>query len=432
MRQACARQTRPRCTSRQTASVTRCSQPGGSSPPATPDRAPRPPSCRSTSAGPPRARRRCARPPRGSRRPPPRSSGRARSTRRASSSSLNRQRPFGLDHDVELVILRVDADRAAPERRLQVHVPGGERPLRALARTPTRRAPRPDAAAGGRRDHASGPCRSRGAGRRANRRPETRARIPPATYSASSSLGVLDDDSACPSHGRPRQISRRTIGSPGCQRYAPSPNVRSRPFRRRHAPERGRLGRGALPAHRNGARRQAVRADPRRRRVDRRHLGGGRAAARGRPPRPRRALQAQLRPAPGHARGPLAGARRDRRDDGRRPAEPAGGHSAPRRGGRGRRRRGERPARRAQRLVGPDAALAADQRDAAPLHRRLDLRLRLRLQRLPAQRGRADAARDREAEVHEGARSSPAAPRSSRSTSATPPAPATPATRRCG
>ena len=38
---------------------------------------------------------------------------------------------------------------------------------------------------------------------------------------------------------------------------------------------------------------------------------------------------------------------------------------------------------RAPRLLGPDAAVAADQRDAAPLHRRRHLRLRLRLQRLP-------------------------------------------------
>ena len=69
-----------------------------------------------------------------------------------------------------------------------------------------------------------------------------------------------------------------------------------------------------------------------------------------------------------------------------------------------RRRRRERPPRRAQGLVGPDAAVAADQRDAPALHRRRHLRLRLRLQRLPAQRRRADAAGDRQAEVHEGAR----------------------------
>ena len=140
------------------------------------------------------------------------------------------------------------------------------------------------------------------------------------------------------------------------------------PLRRRHAPERGGLARGALPAHRIGARRQAVRADPRRRRLDGRDLGRGRAAARRRPARACRALQAQLRPAPRDARGARARPRRHRRDDGRRPAEPARGHPAPRRGGRGRRRRRQRPARGAQRLVGPDAALAPDQRHAPPLH----------------------------------------------------------------
>ncbi len=60
-----------------------------------------------------------------------------------------------------------------------------------------------------------------------------------------------------------------------------------------------------------------------------------RAPARARPARPRRPLQAQLRPAPGHARRPRPRPRRDRRDDGRRPPEPAGGHPAARRGGRG-------------------------------------------------------------------------------------------------
>ena len=60
-----------------------------------------------------------------------------------------------------------------------------------------------------------------------------------------------------------------------------------------------------------------------------------------------------------------------------------------------------------------------------------DRRLRLRLQRLPRERRRPDAACDREAEVHEGARSSPAAPRSWRWTSATPRARAARATRRC-
>ena len=62
------------------------------------------------------------------------------------------------------------------------------------------------------------------------------------------------------------------------------------------------------------------------------------------------------------------------------------------------------PPRRAARLLGPDAALAPDQRDAPPLHRRRHLRLRLRVQRVPPRRGRAGARRDRQAEVHEGAR----------------------------
>ena len=61
---------------------------------------------------------------------------------------------------------------------------------------------------------------------------------------------------------------------------------------------------------------------------DRRHLRGRRAAARRRPACPSRPLQAQLRPAPCDARGARARPRRHRRDDGRRPAEPAGGHPA--------------------------------------------------------------------------------------------------------
>ena len=55
--------------------------------------------------------------------------------------------------------------------------------------------------------------------------------------------------------------------------------------------------------------------------------------------------------------------------------------------------------------------------------RRLDLRLRLRLQRLPAHGGRADAAARSGSRSSRRRSSSPAAPRSSRSTSATPPAP---------
>ena len=123
----------------------------------------------------------------------------------------------------------------------------------------------------------------------------------------------------------------------------------------------------------------------------------------GRPARPRRALQAQLRPAPGDARGARARARRDRRDDGRRPPERARGHPAARRRGRGRQRRRERPPHRPARLVGAHAAVAPDQRHAPPLHQGRHLRLRLRLQRLPPRRRRADARRDRPAEVHEGA-----------------------------
>ena len=70
-----------------------------------------------------------------------------------------------------------------------------------------------------------------------------------------------------------------------------------------------------------------LRADLRGRRLDRRDLGRDRA-----PERPGRepsggALQAEFRPAPGHARRARAGAGRDRGDDGRRPPERAGGHS---------------------------------------------------------------------------------------------------------
>ena len=80
---------------------------------------------------------------------------------------------------------------------------------------------------------------------------------------------------------------------------------------------------------------------------------------------------------------------------------------------------GRRVARRDS--AGPHAAEPRHQRPAAPLHRRPDLRLRLRVQRLPPRRDRADARRDRPAEVHEGARRSRAASRSRRSTSRTPP-----------
>ena len=46
-------------------------------------------------------------------------------------------------------------------------------------------------------------------------------------------------------------------------------------------------------------------------------------------------------------------------------------------------------------LLGADAAFARDQRNAPPLHARRHLGLRLRVQRVPAQRDRADARRDR-------------------------------------
>ena len=125
--------------------------------------------------------------------------------------------------------------------------------------------------------------------------------------------------------------------------------------------------------------------------------------ARRRPARARRPLQAQLRPAPGDARRPRARARRDPRHDGRRPPERARGHPEARRGGRGGRGRRERPPPDPARLVGPNAAEPDDQRDAPALHRRRHLGLRLRVQRVPPRRRRADARRDRQAEVHEGA-----------------------------
>src|SRR5919197_728411 len=58
---------------------------------------------------------------------------------------------------------------------------------------------------------------------------------------------------------------------------------------------------------------------------------------------------------------------------------------------------------RAQGPARPRPAVARDQRHAAALHRRRDHRLRLCLQRVSPQRGRADARVDRQAEVHESA-----------------------------
>ena len=164
------------------------------------------------------------------------------------------------------------------------------------------------------------------------------------------------------------------------------------------------VARGALPPRDRRARRPRLRADLRRRRLERRLVRPRRAAPRRRRARARREAEAELRPAPGDARRPRPRARRDRRDDGQRPPEPARGPAEADRRGRVGLRRRERPAHRPARLVGPHAAVADDQRDAPPLHRRGHLRLRLRVQRLPARGGRAGARCDRQAEVHEGAR----------------------------
>ena len=169
--------------------------------------------------------------------------------------------------------------------------------------------------------------------------------------------------------------------------------------------EAPRLRRALLADGRDARRGRAhLRADLRRRRVDRRHVCRARTA-----PRCRRASaggspQAELRPARGDARRPRPLARRDLGDDGRRPPERAGGPAAADRGSGGRRRRCERDADRAARFLGADASVARDQRDAPAVHRRRHLRLRLCVQRVPAERDRADARGDREAEVHEGAR----------------------------
>ena len=123
---------------------------------------------------------------------------------------------------------------------------------------------------------------------------------------------------------------------------------------------------------------------------------------------------------------------RHRRDDGRRPPEPAGGHPEARRGGRRRLRRRERAARGAERLLGPHAPVAPDQRHAAPVHEGRHLRLRLRVQRLPARRRDADARLDRPAEVHEGAHPLRRRVGDRGRRRAMPPARAPRATRRCG
>src|SRR5207249_1525692 len=152
------------------------------------------------------------------------------------------------------------------------------------------------------------------------------------------------------------------------------------------------------------AARHGLRADLRRRRLHRRVLRDPRAPARLRPPRSGRSLQAQLWTASRHARRARAGARRDRGDDGRGSPKRAGGHPHARCRRPGRRRGGERPPERPPRLVGANAPIADGQRHAAALHRRADLRLRLRVQRLPPRGPGPDARGDRQAEVHEGAR----------------------------
>ena len=113
-----------------------------------------------------------------------------------------------------------------------------------------------------------------------------------------------------------------------------------------------------------------VRADLRGRRLDGRHVCCGGAPARRRSARACGAVQAELRPAPGDARGPVARSRRCGGDDGRRFAEPARRHPAARRGGRGRLRRRKRPPPRAQGPGRPFPAVAPDQRDAPPLYGR--------------------------------------------------------------
>jgi cellulose synthase/poly-beta-1,6-N-acetylglucosamine synthase-like glycosyltransferase len=89
-----------------------------------------------------------------------------------------------------------------------------------------------------------------------------------------------------------------------------------------------------------------------------------------------------------HDDDPHIRAVRLKRNAGQHPAMHAGlspgGRPAARGGGRRGLRRRERPSRRAARLVGSDASVASDQRDAAPFHGRRDLGLRLRLQRVPA------------------------------------------------
>ena len=170
--------------------------------------------------------------------------------------------------------------------------------------------------------------------------------------------------------------------------------------------QRGAAAARALLADGRDARRSGahVRADLRRRRVDRRHVCRARTAPRRGRARAGGSPQAELRPARGDARRPRALARRDLGDDGRRPPERAGGPAAADRGSGGRRRRRERDADRAARFLGADASVARDQRDASSLHGRRHLGLRLRVQCVPAKRDRADARGDRQAEVHEGAR----------------------------
>ena len=344
---------------------------------------------------------------------------------------LEAPRLAGRDPDVELEVLRVVADGGAPKRLLEIEVPADEAALGAVPEVPDR-----VGLAGTSQDqHAvttpvPTPCPGMRATVRARRKGERRllgnvcreqprrvvdhddgGRLP---RRPAPDLPVHDDVARLPAH-RPK-------ASGACARYAQPPDERdararsrgggerrgrrARALRRRDALPGRRDTRGAAQAADDDARgvRPGVRGALRRRRLDGRDVRVPRADPRRRRARPRCAAQAQCRPASGDACGALPRTRADRRDDGRRSAEPARGRSAARRGGRGGIRRRQRPPGRAPRLVGPDAAVEAHQRHAPPVHGRPHLGLRLRVQRLPARRRRADARRDRPAEVHEGAR----------------------------
>ena len=155
--------------------------------------------------------------------------------------------------------------------------------------------------------------------------------------------------------------------------------------RRRHALQRGGLARGALPTHRRHTRGAGatLRDHLRRRRLDRRDIRRAGRAPRGRPTRPRSPLQTQFRPASGDARRVRPSPRRDHRHDGRRSPEHARGHPEARRGGR--RRADVASGRRVARRDSWGRTLPS--RLINGMLRRFtgrDLRLRLRLQRVPA------------------------------------------------